>query len=59
MEEIEGDTQMIKKVLDKVEDLVLFKAKLTPEQQVKELDEQIEDLKRSANASLTVWARST
>lgn len=35
MEEIEGDTQMIKKVLDKVEDLVLFKAKPTPEQQVK------------------------
>lgn len=37
---------MIKKVLDKVEDLVLFKAKPTPEQQVKELDEQIEDLKK-------------
>lgn len=37
---------MIKKVLDKVEDLVMFKAKPTPEQQVKELDEQIEDLKK-------------
>ena len=37
---------MMKKVLDKVEDLVMFKAKPTPEQQVKELDEQIEDLKK-------------
>ena len=46
MEEIEGDLQMMKKVLDKVEDLVMFKAKPTPEQQVKELDEQIEDLKK-------------
>ena len=46
MEEIEGYTQMLKKVLDKVEDLVLFKTKPTPEQQVKELDEQIEDLKK-------------
>lgn len=37
---------MMKKVLDKVEDLVMFKAKPTTEQQVKELDEQIEDLKK-------------
>ena len=37
---------MMKKVLDKVEDLVMFKAKPTPEQRVKELDEQIEDLKK-------------
>jgi hypothetical protein len=34
------------KILDKVGDLVLLKAKSTPEQQVKELDEQIEDLKK-------------
>lgn len=37
---------MMKNVLDAVESLVLFKAKPTPEQQVKELDEQIEDLKK-------------
>ena len=37
---------MMKNVLDSVESLVMFKAKPTPEQQVKELDEQIEDLKK-------------
>lgn len=36
----------MKNILDKVEDLVMFRAKSTPEQQVKELDEQIEDLRK-------------
>lgn len=31
---------------ERLEDLVLFKGKTTPEQQVKELDEKIEDLKK-------------
>ncbi len=44
MEEIEGDA--MKNILDKVEDLVMFRAKPTPEQQVRELDEQIEDLRK-------------
>jgi hypothetical protein len=37
---------MMQNILDSVESLVMFKAKSTPEQQVKELDEQIEDLKK-------------
>ena len=46
MEEVEGNVQMMKNVLDKVEELIMFRTKPTPEQQVKELDEQIEDLKK-------------
>ena len=33
---------MMQNILDSVESLVMFKPKSTPEQQVKELDEQIE-----------------
>ena len=35
MEEIEGDLQMIKKILDKLEDFVIFNTKPTPEHHVK------------------------